>query len=60
MRFKEWLLQQEMTDTGSIAHFTRICIPLIRRMWPSEPIVMQLNDEEKPKPRKHKKKKKEK
>lgn len=36
MRFKEWLLKEVGTSTGSIAVFSRIAIPQVRRTWPSE------------------------
>lgn len=37
MKFKEWLeIQETMTSTGDIAGFSRIVMPLSRRLWPGD------------------------
>lgn len=37
MRFKEFMTLDEVgTSTGDVAVFSRICIPMSRRMWPSD------------------------
>lgn len=37
MRFKEFLqLDEAGTTTGDIAGFSRITLPLVRRIWPTE------------------------
>lgn len=35
MKFKDWLdLQETGTTTADVAHFSRMCIPLVRRAFP--------------------------
>ena len=47
MKFKEWLdLQEVGTSTGDIAAFSRISIPMSRRMWP--PCVTTMFDQSPP------------
>lgn len=36
MRFKEWLMSEMGTSTADVAGFSRICIPMVRRMWPTD------------------------
>lgn len=37
MTFKEFMKLDEVgTSTADVAGFSRICIPLTRRMWPNE------------------------
>lgn len=36
MRFKEWMLQEVGTSTSCIAGFSRITLPLVRRVWPMD------------------------
>lgn len=37
IKFKEWLqLQETGTSTADVAVFSRISIPLVRRIWPVE------------------------
>lgn len=50
MRFRDWMKMQEtMTSTGCIAGFSRIALPLSRRMWPTDH-----SEEEKKEPKKKK------
>lgn len=37
MKFKEWIQIQEVgTSTSCVAGFSRITIPLVHRMWPTD------------------------
>ena len=37
MKFKEWMQIQEVgTSTSCIAGFSRMTLPMVRRMWPME------------------------
>lgn len=54
MRFKDWFYSESLTSTGDIAGFSRIVLPLVRRVWTADLSDM---DEDEPK-KKHKKKKK--
>lgn len=35
MKFKDWL-NEAMTSTADVAGFSRICLPMVRRQWPSD------------------------
>lgn len=35
MGFKEWLLKEIGTSTACVAGFSRIAIPMQRRIWPT-------------------------
>lgn len=50
MRFKEWLkLQESGTSTGDVAGFSRISIPLVRRVWGSNAVEDMYPDKDKKK-----------
>lgn len=49
MRFKEFMIQEVGTSTGDIAGFSRISIPLTRRMWPSPVNVLEDDSKKKSK-----------
>jgi hypothetical protein len=36
MTFKEWVIIREMTSTSCIAGFSRMTLPMVRRMWPMD------------------------
>lgn len=36
MKFKDWMLQEVGTSTSCIAGFSRITLPLVRRVWPMD------------------------
>jgi len=37
MKFKEWMQIQEVgTSTSCVAAFSRITLPLVRRLWPMD------------------------
>jgi hypothetical protein len=56
MNFKKWMQLQEVgTSTGDVAAFSRISIPMSRRMWP--PSVATMFDQSPPGEKKKKIKK---
>lgn len=49
MKFKDWLLKEVGTSTSCIAGFSRMALPMSRRMWPIE---VEEKDKKKKKPKK--------
>jgi hypothetical protein len=62
MRFKDWMVWGEMTDTSCIAGFSRITLPLVTRMF-DPPVIWDINPDdeagghEAKKPKRHRKRK---